>query len=165
MRNAVALMSHLKNEPLCDDCLSELTGIEPRQAVNAYCRKLSETGTIIRQRGECSKCRKEKYVNALSKAPASTVANATQDPIFPAGQEEKRNEKWLQEWVFMELYAYFRGKASSVHYRQDGSFFCRRFERLFMIHKEAELEYGPGGTRTVTHKTDLLLSVLNPKTC
>ena len=163
MRDEVAFCLHLKNGPLCDDCLSESAGIKPRQIVNDYCRRLCESGRIIRQLGDCPECGKKKLVNALPAALAVALGIPTQDSAFPPRVEEKRNEKWLQEWIFVELYAHFRRKASLVQYREDGSFSYSRFDRMFMIDKEAELEYCSGGGRGSTHKTDLLLSIFNPQ--
>ncbi|MGB0982418.1 MAG: hypothetical protein ACPG19_00170 [Saprospiraceae bacterium] len=50
------------NKKHCDDCLSEILNIEPRQQINQICReKLGNN--ITRQRGVCSECKKSKLVN------------------------------------------------------------------------------------------------------
>lgn len=51
---------------ICDDCLSELLKIEPRQVVNAICNKLKVNKTIERYKGKCSWCKKYKLVNCLN---------------------------------------------------------------------------------------------------
>jgi hypothetical protein len=48
---------------LCDDCLSDLAQVFPRQQVNQICRPLSEAKKIERFRGECDKCKGSKLVN------------------------------------------------------------------------------------------------------
>jgi hypothetical protein len=40
---------------ICDDCLAELSGIQPRQTVNRICRELQSAGVIERRSGDCSK--------------------------------------------------------------------------------------------------------------
>jgi hypothetical protein len=51
---------------LCDDCLSNLSGIRPRQTVYTICRTLSDTSIILRHHGKCDHCRKFKLVSRLS---------------------------------------------------------------------------------------------------
>ena len=53
------------NQPLCDDCLSSLTKIEPRQAVNQICNKLRLKGRIKRRQSACSSCSDIKLVNTV----------------------------------------------------------------------------------------------------
>ncbi|WP_274964124.1 hypothetical protein [Tepidanaerobacter syntrophicus] len=50
---------------LCDDCLSELLNIKPRQTINAVCNKLFKQDIINRYKGECSCCKKNKMVNGI----------------------------------------------------------------------------------------------------
>ena len=52
--------------PLCDDCLSERSGVTPRQAVNYLCRMHSPP--IHREKGKnpCRDCDKYKIVNKLA---------------------------------------------------------------------------------------------------
>lgn len=49
----------------CDDCLSKLCNINPRQAVFQVCSKLSIEGKINRGAGTCSYCGKQKKVNSV----------------------------------------------------------------------------------------------------
>lgn len=48
----------------CDDCLSKLCNINPRQAVFQVCSKLSIEGKINRGTGICSSCGKQKKVSS-----------------------------------------------------------------------------------------------------
>lgn len=54
----------------CDDCLSSILHIEPRQTVNAACRTLATAGRIERVSYRCAQCDKVKLVNSyLAVAP------------------------------------------------------------------------------------------------
>ena len=50
---------------LCDDCLSKVLGINPRQQVNQICRKLMVNNEIVREIGKCSNCCKDKLLNKV----------------------------------------------------------------------------------------------------
>lgn len=53
-------------KPYCDDCLSLLTGIKPRQQINQICNR--NTNVIYRNDYErCSNCNKYKIVRTLNK--------------------------------------------------------------------------------------------------
>jgi uncharacterized repeat protein (TIGR03833 family) len=52
-----------RNEPYCDDCLSKLLEIYPRQTINQICRKLENQKKIERGAGVRSACSKNKIVN------------------------------------------------------------------------------------------------------
>jgi hypothetical protein len=60
--HSTALLTHLELGGLCDDCLSELAGITPRQTVNALCRRLANSNRVTRERGECKHCGRIKLV-------------------------------------------------------------------------------------------------------
>lgn len=47
----------------CDDCLSAILSITPRQTVNQICRPLGQQGEIRRERDVCSECERRKLVN------------------------------------------------------------------------------------------------------
>ncbi len=49
------------NEGLCDDCLSDMTNITPRQQINQICSSLEDT--IRRVKGSCKECNKTKITN------------------------------------------------------------------------------------------------------
>lgn len=48
---------------ICDDCLSNLSGVHPRNTVFKMCNQLSEVSLILRYKGECEHCRKNKNVS------------------------------------------------------------------------------------------------------
>jgi len=57
----------IKKGALCDDCISILANVKPRQTVNSLCRKMLSEGNLSRQKGKCSRCRKVKVINKLSR--------------------------------------------------------------------------------------------------
>ena len=68
MSNRDKIMNYLrtkKEEKYCDDCLSSILKIYPRQQINQICRNLSDRGYIRRKKGLCSNCSKYKIVNFL----------------------------------------------------------------------------------------------------
>jgi hypothetical protein len=55
---------------ICDDCLSEILNIKPRQAINKACRDLAAKGLVLRSSNKCEKCFKHKISNHLNIADA-----------------------------------------------------------------------------------------------
>jgi hypothetical protein len=52
--------------PLCDDCISEKSGVKPRQQVFQLGQKLAAEGLILRlDAGVCGRCRRTKKINLL----------------------------------------------------------------------------------------------------
>jgi hypothetical protein len=56
------LVNNEKN--LCDDCLSKILQIQPRQTINALCNKAKKEGILSRYNGICSFCHKNKIINS-----------------------------------------------------------------------------------------------------
>jgi hypothetical protein len=50
----------------CDDCLSKILFITPRQQVNQICNRLKNTGLVKRYGNECSNCKKVKMINSAT---------------------------------------------------------------------------------------------------
>lgn len=69
LNNKEKIIAALENAVLCDDCLSEKSGVSPRNAVNQYCNKMDEIER--HKRKPCDSCknmyRLDKYVNELMK--------------------------------------------------------------------------------------------------
>ena len=59
----------------CDDCLSDLLNIHPRQQVNTICRDLANRGYIDRYKGRCTHCQSTKVVNGQSSGFKSKYPN------------------------------------------------------------------------------------------
>jgi hypothetical protein len=49
-------------ESFCDDCMSALLGIHPRQQVNQKTNMLAQSGRFERRKGECQHCKSSKLV-------------------------------------------------------------------------------------------------------
>jgi hypothetical protein len=60
-------------ERICDDCLSIIADVAPRQAVNQICHRLAIEGNIERIKGDCKRDKSErpKLVNKLTSPPQS----------------------------------------------------------------------------------------------
>ena len=52
-------------QPLCDDCISAATGIEPRQQVNQITRRLCDRGVTRRDERDCADCGGTKKCSVL----------------------------------------------------------------------------------------------------
>lgn len=65
MSNKEIILNYIKknNSKICDDCLSYLLQISPRQQVNQICNKLYKSNEINRKIDCCSNCKKDKLVN------------------------------------------------------------------------------------------------------
>ncbi len=67
MINAERLLRVLKDvDGYCDDCLSEITEIKPRQQINQLARRLKKDGKVFRRQNRCRKCNKTKIINSLN---------------------------------------------------------------------------------------------------
>lgn len=51
----------------CDDCLSSILSISPRQQVNLICNRLYKSGEIKRAQGACDGCSSDKLVNYIKR--------------------------------------------------------------------------------------------------
>ena len=67
MANTDQIIEYLEEheQAICDDCLSEILHITPRQQVNAICRRLQSDGLILRSQGICPSCQRGKLTNRL----------------------------------------------------------------------------------------------------
>jgi hypothetical protein len=68
----------------------------------------------------------------------------------------------LRDRVFSSLHSHFSEKQTGEASLSDRLQFLR-FERWFILEKEAPLRYSIGTGATLSHKSDLLLSVMNNK--
>ncbi len=56
----------------CDDCLSEILSIFPRQQINQICRRLEKEGILERKTGICNSCSKKKIINSSIQSSISS---------------------------------------------------------------------------------------------
>lgn len=68
MTHKETILSYLKEHtgPICDDCLSDMLKIRPRQTINQNARELAADGLIHRTKEKfcCSECKRDKLVNS-----------------------------------------------------------------------------------------------------
>ncbi len=62
------ILDVLEAEPdgICDDCLSDIAIVKPRQQANQICNRLARTGVLSRDKAACSRCGESKLVNHLA---------------------------------------------------------------------------------------------------
>ena len=90
MSNRDKIMNYLrtrKEGKYCDDCLSSILKIYPRQQINQICRNLLDMGYIRREKGLCSNCSKYKIVNFLE----------TPDDIISSEKILQSSDKMLEQ--------------------------------------------------------------------
>jgi hypothetical protein len=86
MGNRDRVLSFLRTEAksFCDDCLSEVLNVRPRQQVNQITRALASHRDIQRVRGVCSRCGDPKLVNR------SPSTGAAREPVPSAPNARRR---------------------------------------------------------------------------
>lgn len=96
MTNGDKILSTLKTfqHGLCDDCISKIAHISPRQTVNHFCRGLCNSGLIARNQDGCAECGQYKLVNRIS-------ADVPARPASPAGP----SRSWPWEGYVQEIVA------------------------------------------------------------
>jgi hypothetical protein len=57
---------------LCDDCLSEVTGVTPRQSINIACRAMTSAKALTRVTEDCARCSRAKIINRLGTGETAT---------------------------------------------------------------------------------------------
>jgi len=72
--------------PLCDDCLTTVIGWHSRQQANAVGTKLGYKGAVLRRRGTCAGCDRDKIVSELrgERAGRTTEASPAKSETAPA---------------------------------------------------------------------------------
>lgn len=88
MTNLQRIINHLSNgHSLCDDCLSEESGVKPRQTVNRLCR---ENSHLILERDDVAcegQCRKENKILRFIPRQNSEIAKRSNNPAGASDAE------------------------------------------------------------------------------
>lgn len=117
MDNRTKILDFLRarsDEQYCDDCLSDMLDIHPRQQVNQICRKLFEEMHISRERRPCSRCSKLKLVSRYGKEPPSFDNPLSTRSILTRDNHEKRlHYDAFEQRVAEHLYNKFDKKFES----------------------------------------------------
>jgi len=79
---------------ICDDCLSEVTGVTPRQRINAECRVLSSRKLVQRTIEDCTRCGRTKLVNRGGAAGAGYSAPRANHVRQVDGAKKERPWYW-----------------------------------------------------------------------
>lgn len=90
MTNKDRILTVLTTKEMCDDCLSEQSGVHPRQIVYAICRSLSRQSFITRNHEKCELCSKLKLVSRLLLDESKMEV----EPIKSIKLEQKRTTNW-----------------------------------------------------------------------
>lgn len=63
------VVTSLKNNgPMCDDCLSTITRITPRQRVALLAIDLTNAGRLLRKKSTCPQCGRTRKVSGIPRA-------------------------------------------------------------------------------------------------
>ena len=60
-------------KPICDDCVSEKSGVRPRQAVGQICSTLGRQGILRREKVPCGDCGKRKLTSLIVERPPANL--------------------------------------------------------------------------------------------
>ncbi len=74
---------------ICDDCISQISRIQPRQQVNQICNQLSSNGLISRKKSICCICKKIKTVNTAITGSPSNNSNIRIDTMILESSSSK----------------------------------------------------------------------------
>jgi hypothetical protein len=112
---AQILVALEKTDRLCDDCLSEVTGVSPRQSINMNTRAMATAKRLSRAREDCSRCRRVKTVNRLG-APAVRPS-----AVLPARSAEIEGDRpWYWEGnVQRKIVAFLRSNRYVIESEAD----------------------------------------------
>ena len=113
MANTDKIIRFLQESELawCDDCLSEKTGIAPRQQINQIGSRLRKSGLIFRDRGRCAGCNKIKIVSVVS-SDISKIETDVQEAIKsePKTSTNWANRPWYWEGNIQAVLASYLAK-------------------------------------------------------
>ncbi len=112
MANAEVLLQFLKQNGniWCDDCLSDKTGITPRQQINQLGCRLAKTRKLFRNRGRCTGCGKTKITNSLN--PEVSEANQIKQEMMiePKSSDVGGVRPWYWEGNIQAVLASYLAK-------------------------------------------------------
>ena len=66
-----------KTGPMCDGCLSDVTGISPRQTVAALAMDMQRAGHVLRKKAMCPVCQRSRNVTGIPKGGSRTPPGST----------------------------------------------------------------------------------------
>jgi hypothetical protein len=119
MSHRAAVLTALKRSgALCDDCLSEVTKITPRQTINMACRALHSSKTLSRPRESCLRCKRVKIVNRLF--PSAAIVSRTVVTKTTGVANPKNGRPWYWEGnVQARIVGFLSSQGCTVHSESD----------------------------------------------
>lgn len=117
----------------CDDCLSEVLNITPRQQVNQMCRPLANEGKITRRKSSCSRCGRVKLCNSFEEAEARAVGKKKKRVIRP--EVERRNEKCHPNLILTDCIVHVLSKSNYFKPFSERRMSSERWVQGEIIHK------------------------------
>jgi hypothetical protein len=72
-----------RSDRLCDDCLSEVTGVSPRQAINQNAHSMAAQMQLSRFKEDCARCGRTKILNRLGTTPLAQIPAVSRPPSDP----------------------------------------------------------------------------------
>ena len=98
---------------LCDDCLSELTNIHPRQAIYQICSSLAAEGHIVRTVALCSACGRNKKTSRIATKDSGEAALDNTN-ITAHGSGEKQRPWYWEGNIQSKLAAWLAGRGYRI---------------------------------------------------
>ena len=113
-----SILGALQNSnALCDDCLSEVTTVTPRQSINSKCRDMESTKLLARIRETCLRCSRTKIVNRLN---ANRAIEAAAGAMVVAASNSSGDRPWYWEGnVQKRIVAFLKSEGCTVHSESD----------------------------------------------
>ncbi len=106
MANRDIILEFLKSNrysQYCDDCLSELLNIRPRQTINILCRSLESQQLIVRTKAMCSQCSRHKITNRIGNPNYQIQTKITPEDILDHAPTSSKQSSKLSGDDFEEL--------------------------------------------------------------
>jgi hypothetical protein len=119
MNHRTAILGALsKSNALCDDCLSEITGITPRQTVNMGCRVLHASKALSRPRETCRRCKRVKIVNRVVTDTGIESQPSPRNVTIDASPQDVRPWYWEGN-VQARIVQFLNSQGCTVHSESD----------------------------------------------
>jgi len=171
MNNKEKILQYLQKnlQPICDDCLSNILDIHPRNQVNQICRTLQKSNIINRSRSTCSGCKRKKISNKLlqNHQPIEELDNKinkknmqihntnSKSTIVTSNSNNIENEDELRDFIMQKLFEHL---PTSGNLMGDGKDMWFQIDKFTKCRAEEPLNYGLPNNGTLNHRSDILIT-------
>lgn len=108
------------SDALCDDCLSEITGVTPRQSINLNCRALRTSNVLARPAEMCARCQRTKIVNRLTRT--ASIEKPDTSMVISVANSTPNDRPWYWEGnVQDKIIKFLRSSGCVIHSQSDTS--------------------------------------------